>query len=597
MLNTEWKLWDKVLNHLIDKEINILELGVYKGYGMQWFIDNLLSNEKSIYIGVDIYEESNNDFDECHNRIKKSGKKKQINIINKNPKDVLYDMQNKNLFDVILINTSAIEYNVFSDCVLSWNILKYGGILINDDNYWNIYEQEYFRPKDLIESFIRMYSKQCDVLQHNKQVLIRKKLESEYKTTKIIDDLLNKIRNYKPQNWTLELPIKEKEELNYELTFMNKPDYIYYNDDKNITKKIIKLKKNNTDKKILQNSYFCGFFDKNTLDNFHTFYKDIINNNEFVFLSNFYLINEIQTRFNLIELFNNINKNNIKFPYINYLTTMYKHFLLYIKKNYKSSFLNKHLFKYIKNNINKNIKDFKFTTLYATDEFKKNNIINNNNIIHINYNKYNKYNIKNVNIIDIHQYNKDIILYTSIYSDKKILYKYIYYALFYIIIGLKYQSKGGIAFIRLLDISMDISLNMLEIIRNYYENVKIIILDIDNKFRNNIIYFIIAENFRGINKKELNILYNMLNEIKNKKLFFNIFPRNLLNTKYVYNISKFNNSYNTSLVKNLKLFNNIYNIINNSTIFNVINIKKVLLQSQLNYLLLYLGKNKILDYI
>ena len=137
---------------------------------------------------------------------------------------------------------------------------------------------------------------------------------------------------------------------------------------------------------------------------------------------------------------------------------------------------------------------------------------------------------------------------------------------------------------------------MLEIIRNYYEDVKIIIFEIDNKLRKNIIYKIKAEKFRGITYKELYELDKLLLQIKNKKNFFYIFKKNYFNIKYINEITNFNNTHNLYLYKYLIYINKIYNELNKINNINNINIiKESLLQKQLDYFILKLCKTNLLQ--
>ena len=53
VLNTGWKHWDKYLSQFVGKKINILEIGAYKGDATAWFLNNLISNKKSLVYAVD----------------------------------------------------------------------------------------------------------------------------------------------------------------------------------------------------------------------------------------------------------------------------------------------------------------------------------------------------------------------------------------------------------------------------------------------------------------------------------------------------------------------------------------------------------------
>ena len=47
ILKTGWKNWDVHLKHFVGKNINVLEIGVYKGDASLWFLKNILTSSKS----------------------------------------------------------------------------------------------------------------------------------------------------------------------------------------------------------------------------------------------------------------------------------------------------------------------------------------------------------------------------------------------------------------------------------------------------------------------------------------------------------------------------------------------------------------------
>ena len=627
MLKTGWGHWDKELNHLVGKKINILELGVYKGEAMQWFIDNLMTNKDTTYTGVDtfggspeyfIYNKEKIDMfigvkKECFDRITKTDKKDQINIIIDTTKNALYDLYKKNknnqtkYYDVIFIDASHEAIDVLSDCILSWNLLKEGGILINDDYYWDLLNQEHFRPKISIDSFINIYKSQCDVLHIGRQVLLRKKFKKDYelpRATKAVS-LIKEICSQKIENQILQLPPKKKENLPFNLTFMNKPNYIYHMDNKNIIKKCEKLKENNREKKILQNSYFCGFFNNEIDIQFKNFYKKILGLKIYKSIEKFYILNSHKISITIFEMFRLINTNYKNKIFLKIQNPGIKEksitSLRFIKKE-KRLLLSKYIYNYIKTYKNKNISSFKSHIIYPLKETKELNIKNNNNISAINLNNlnnFNKHKLDNINIMDVDMYSRNILYYNNIYKNNDILFEYIYTSLFMVIFGLTYNSKLGCAYYSFLDIYMDISLQIIEIIRNYYEDVQIIDLAINNKLRNNNYFYIKAEKFRGIHKTELQNLKNILFEIKNKKQFFNLFDTNYFDKLYINQIKEYNDIYNNNLIKYLTFIDKLYNELNGKDIseFNISNIKKTLLQNQLDTFYKYLGNNKIINLI
>jgi len=57
-------------------------------------------------------------------------------------------------FDCIYIDADHRAAGVLEDAVLSWRLLKGGGIMILDDYGWNLYENPFKCPKRGIDAFL-----------------------------------------------------------------------------------------------------------------------------------------------------------------------------------------------------------------------------------------------------------------------------------------------------------------------------------------------------------------------------------------------------------------------------------------------------------
>ena len=77
-------------------------------------------------------------------------------------------------FDLIYIDASHDSRDVIVDSVLSFQLLKVGGILIWDDFLWRYYENEYRNPKPAIDFFLAAFEPQIEVLEKNYQVSVRR---------------------------------------------------------------------------------------------------------------------------------------------------------------------------------------------------------------------------------------------------------------------------------------------------------------------------------------------------------------------------------------------------------------------------------------
>ena len=74
-------------------------------------------------------------------------------------------------YDFIYIDGDHSEKAVWLDAVLSFDILKVGGIMIFDDYTWNVGDKS---PKKAVDRFLQRYSDMISVLFINSQVGIQK---------------------------------------------------------------------------------------------------------------------------------------------------------------------------------------------------------------------------------------------------------------------------------------------------------------------------------------------------------------------------------------------------------------------------------------
>ncbi|GES83584.1 class I SAM-dependent methyltransferase [Rhizophagus clarus] len=123
--------WEKTLDGLKKKneKISVLEIGVFEGRAAVWVLDELFKNPESKLITIDTFKNIfvNNDYESTFRKnIKESGKENQVEIIKKG-------------------------------IVLSWNLLKEGGIMILDNYEWDYFEEEFNNPRIAIDSFLKIY--------------------------------------------------------------------------------------------------------------------------------------------------------------------------------------------------------------------------------------------------------------------------------------------------------------------------------------------------------------------------------------------------------------------------------------------------------
>ena len=208
---TDHKDWNIYLNKFIDKKINCLEVGSYKGDTSVWMLKNLCKNKESKVFSVDPFEESpeylNINFKDIEKifdeNIKNSGKGSQNVKMKMFSTEAFNILKNKKVsFDVIFIDNSHEAKNIMRDVVLSWDLLNENGILIFGDYGWDTLNKDYLRPKIAIDSFIHIFKPEIKVIFKDYQLMVEKINNKDIDTPEMDDywKLLNDINMIKNDN-------------------------------------------------------------------------------------------------------------------------------------------------------------------------------------------------------------------------------------------------------------------------------------------------------------------------------------------------------------------------------------------------------------
>ena len=172
-----------------NKDIKILEIGTYTGTSVIKFLE-VLQNSKAWVIDMweDYNEYSNNIQVDILRNIKQNNIEKifqdniqsvnmtdRITVLKGDSANILIDMLSsyKNYFDFIYVDGSHTLIDCYMDTVLSFNLLKKGGVLAIDDYFYNrnvILES----PYEGVNHFLRKYDKYIKILSKDYRVFLEK---------------------------------------------------------------------------------------------------------------------------------------------------------------------------------------------------------------------------------------------------------------------------------------------------------------------------------------------------------------------------------------------------------------------------------------
>ena len=178
--------WNLHLNEYKDqKNISLLEIGLYEGRSTLWFLTNIITHKTSTITGIDIKLSDN-----FNHNFSIFNAKDRINIY----KEASYDFlkRNKDFFDIIYIDGSHKGKNVLEDIVLSWRNLKMNGTMILDD--YKMFEKRYPQinlPKRAIDTFLSLYRDELIIVHKEYQVIVKKKFRELDEYSIRLNDELN----------------------------------------------------------------------------------------------------------------------------------------------------------------------------------------------------------------------------------------------------------------------------------------------------------------------------------------------------------------------------------------------------------------------
>jgi hypothetical protein len=181
--NEDWfthniPLWAGLLQPYMGKPgVRYLEVGLWEGRSFVWMLDHVLTDPGSHATGIDIEV-----LDSLLHNIELSGATDRVTTLEGSSQIVLRTIPPESQ-DLIYIDASHISADVLEDMVLSWRLLKPGGLMILDDYRWNGSRNaadpplsDDLLPRIAIDAFISANRNVAIVVLKGYQVALRKRV-------------------------------------------------------------------------------------------------------------------------------------------------------------------------------------------------------------------------------------------------------------------------------------------------------------------------------------------------------------------------------------------------------------------------------------
>ena len=169
-------VWRKVLAEYRGKpNLRYLEIGVYEGRSLFWMLENVLTDPTCRATGIDFFFNSGAKT-RFYENLELSGQPQKVSMLEGLSDEILAQLLgNKDQYDLIYVDGSHAAEDVLFDLIMSWRLLKVGGLLLLDDYGMTPDRSAENRPMVAIDAFITAHRNSIEIVHHAYQVVIRKR--------------------------------------------------------------------------------------------------------------------------------------------------------------------------------------------------------------------------------------------------------------------------------------------------------------------------------------------------------------------------------------------------------------------------------------
>jgi len=162
-------------------DLKFIEIGPFEGRATVWMLENILTAPSSKIICTDTFEGSDEhkalgvDTSSLYQTFMDNTQqyRDKITLIKGISQEVLRLLA-ADKYDFVYIDGSHRAPDVLEDAVLSFRLLKHGGLMIFDDYEWKYCEDPVESPKMAIDAFLSVFAKEYKLLLKSYQVVIQK---------------------------------------------------------------------------------------------------------------------------------------------------------------------------------------------------------------------------------------------------------------------------------------------------------------------------------------------------------------------------------------------------------------------------------------
>jgi tetratricopeptide (TPR) repeat protein len=162
-------VWQYYLQDLANKPgINVVEIGSFQGMSTCWLLDHILTQPTARITCIDWHFQK-----QYHPNIEKTEAAYKVTKFQGKSQEILPTLA-ADAYDLAYIDGCHKATSVLEDTLLSWKLVKLGGLIIFDDYEWFEPETNVQVTKIGIDTFLSVFENQIEVLHKSYQLIVKK---------------------------------------------------------------------------------------------------------------------------------------------------------------------------------------------------------------------------------------------------------------------------------------------------------------------------------------------------------------------------------------------------------------------------------------
>lgn len=162
-------IWEKYLKPLAElKGLKILEIGSFQGMSACWLLDHILTDPSASITCIEP-----NFQEQFDGNIAKTGAGAKVKKLEALSYQVLGE-QEADAYELVYIDGCHLAASVLEDAILSWRLVKVGGLIIFDDYEWTEPDTLIQTTKIGIDTFLALFQNQVELIHKGYQLIVRK---------------------------------------------------------------------------------------------------------------------------------------------------------------------------------------------------------------------------------------------------------------------------------------------------------------------------------------------------------------------------------------------------------------------------------------